>query len=265
MHKQKPNKLFFQLALVLTIPLIIITIYSFSDEEITIGDFTLEKAEIAALFRLNTVLQGDSLAVDSTSLSSTLAADTCVTDTAAQRILFFGDSMVEGLSKRMRNYAAENGHELLNVIWYSSSTKIWAQYDTLNHYIRQFEPTYLMLCLGGNELFVRDLDKRDAYIQTIVEKIGDYPYVWIGPPNWKEDTGINDLIEKNVSSQRYFPSKRLTYQRGKDGAHPTVASSAMWMDSIAVWIANESRYRIRMNLPTTQEKHGKTTILSPLK
>lgn len=244
------------------IPLIFIILYSFASGEIKIGPVVFQKADIAEYFLKEKKTSSDTLQVDSIVQSSHVTA---VVDTTAQRILLFGDSMVEGLSKRMRNYAAENGHELLNVIWYSSSTKIWAQHDTLNYYIRQFEPTYIMLCLGGNELSVRDLNKRDDYIQTIISEIGDRPFVWIGPPNWKEDTGINDLIKKNAGTGRYFPSKRLTFKRKEDGAHPTQASSAQWMDSVAVWMADSAAYRIRMAPPQNTEQKGRTVILFPLK
>jgi len=261
MQGNNPNKHYFSLVGILLIPLIIITIYSFAGKEFSLGSFVLQQANISSYFSKSDANDPEALS-DSTLL---LVGDTAVVDTAAQRILLFGDSMVEGLSKRMRYYAAENGHELLNVIWYSSSTKIWSQSDTLEHYIRRFEPTYVMLCLGGNELFIRDLDKRDGYIKAIVEKIGERPYLWIGPPNWKEDTGINDLIKKNVGAGRYFPSKRLTFERKDDGAHPTPASAAQWMDSVAVWVADSAAYQIRMTYPQHDERSGRTITLFPLK
>ena len=262
MQGNHPNKYYFGLVGILLIPLIFITIYSFSNKEFTLGHFVLQQANISSYFSKSGANDPEAILTDSTLLT---VRDTAVVDTAAQRILLFGDSMVEGLSKRMRYYAAENGHELLNVIWYSSSTKIWAQYDTLDHYIRQFEPTYVMLCLGGNELSIRDLDKRDEYIKNIIGRIGERPYVWIGPPNWKEDTGINDLIKKNVGAGRYFPSKRLTFERKDDGAHPTPASAAQWMDSVAVWVADSAAYQIRMAYPQHEERSGKTITLFPLK
>ena len=45
-------------------------------------------------------------------------------DTARQRILFFGDSMLEGLSRRFADYAEANGHDLQTVLWYSSTTQL---------------------------------------------------------------------------------------------------------------------------------------------
>lgn len=261
MRKERPNILYFKLTGILLIPLIAITVYSFMDE-FSLGELALEQADIRSHFPIPDTSEGEALFSDST--LSTID-DIMITDTASQRILLFGDSMVEGLSVRMRNYAAENRHELLNVIWYSSSTKVWAQQDTLEYYIKTFEPTYVMLCLGGNELFVHDLDKREEWIQTIIRKIGYRPFVWIGPPNWKEDTGINDLIKENVGTKRYFPSKRLTFERKEDGAHPTLVSSIQWMDSVAVWVADSAAYRIRMDFPQGTEQKGRTVTLAPLK
>lgn len=255
--------LYLKLIGILAIPLLFITFYSFTDTETGIGEFILQKTDIAKHFeqREDDISLADSIPSDSVATPEAVI----VNDTTQQRILFVGDSMVEGLSKRMRQYAAANEHELLNVVWYSSSTKIWAECDTLTHFIRQFDPTYIMICLGGNELFVRDLDKRDNYVKKIIREVGDKPYIWIGPPNWKEDTGINDVIERNVETHRFFPSKNLTYERGKDGAHPTYTSAAKWMDSIAVWIGSETRYHIRMELPQATEREGRTVLLQPLR
>ena len=61
----------------------------------------------------------------------------------------------------------------------------------LDYYLQQVKPTYVVICLCSNELFVRDLDQREEYIKTIISKIGNVPFVWISPPNWKDDTGIH--------------------------------------------------------------------------
>ena len=187
-------------------------------------------------------------------------------DTTRQTILFFGDSMLEGLCRRLIDYAVENGHELHTVIWYSSTTQIWAETDTLQYFINKYHPTFLMTCLGGNELSVRDLDRRNSFIKSIIKKMNRYPFVWIGPPNWKEDTGINEMIVTNVGESRYFESKRLKYNRYKDGAHPTRESAAMWMDSIAVYLQNDALVPIEMTPPDKYyKKVPHTTVLQMVK
>lgn len=99
----------------------------------------------------------------------------------------------------MGDYAKENGHTLYTVIWYSSTTEKWAETQTLEHFVDEYKPTYILLCLGSNELFVNDLDVRNEYIKTIVRKLSRYPFVWIGPADWNSDTGIIDLIASNAA------------------------------------------------------------------
>jgi len=269
MNINKDRYAYLRVLLLLTLPLCLLTLYSFVEREVQIGGVVLEKTAIKESLTkyLPSPVVIDSFKVDSVAADS-LLKDTVkqvVMDTTAQRILFFGDSMVEGLSRRMRQYAKENNHDLLNVIWYSSSTKWWAQSDTLEHFLRKEKPTFIMITLGGNELFVRDLAKREKYIKNILSRIGDLPYVWIGPPNWKKDTGICDLFRKYAGKGRYFNSERLSFRRGSDHVHPTFSSAAEWMDSVAVWMETKSSYPIRMRLPQTAKKAGHTAVLQPLR
>ena len=189
------------------------------------------------------------------------------TDTAAQNILIIGDSMLEGLNPRLAAYADKNGHTLHSVIWYSSTTKYFGESDTLKYFIRKYNPSFIFLSLGGNELFVRDIiEKRDKYVKKILADIGNIPYLWIGPPNWKQDTGINELVKQNVPAGNFFLSDGMTFERQKDGAHPTHASAALWMDSIARWMPDHSAHPIRMDLPDNPKgRPAEVVVLQPLK
>ncbi len=188
-------------------------------------------------------------------------------DTTKQKILLIGDSMLEQFRWRLRDYCRENGHEMASVIWYSSQTEWYGTSDTLAFYIKKEQPTYIMLILGANELFVSDIiNKRTPYVKHILEQIGDIPFIWIGPPNWKPDTGINEMIVNNVGLRRYFPSKELTFKRYADGAHPKPESAFAWCDSVAIFIMNKSRYPILLNPPTQKYTSSpNTTILQPWK
>lgn len=189
-------------------------------------------------------------------------------DTASQSILIIGDSMLEGLNPALAAYAKANGHRLNSVIWYSSTTAYWGQCDTLGVYLRQFKPTYIFISLGANELFVSDIrQKREGMLRYFLQQIGDIPYVWIGPPNWKADTGINDMIRDNVPQGRYFRSDGMHFDREKDGAHPTHASARLWMDSIARWMPGHAEHPIRMSPPAPGEKArpDRVVVLQPLK
>lgn len=188
-------------------------------------------------------------------------------DTASKTILFIGDSMLEGLSPRLAAYAKENGHSLYTVIWYSSTSKIWSDAAKLTTYIRQFHPDYIFICLGANELFVKDIvTKRDVCVKNIIKEIGDIPFVWIGPPNWKADTGINRLIAANAGNGHYFKSDGMKFDRARDGAHPTHQSAALWMDSVVRWMALHAQHPIKLDVPSVaQARPKKVVVLQPLK
>lgn len=191
-------------------------------------------------------------------------ADVMAEDTTAQRVLIVGDSMVERLRRRMARYCHASGHELTSVIWYSSSTEWWSMCDTLQHFIDIVQPTHIYICLGGNELYVRDLDHRAQCIAAVHRMCGDIPTVWIGPPNWCEDTGINELICREMGSDAYYPSYQYTYERASDKHHPTQAAADKWMDSIAAWTnRHQLVHPIRYIMPTDQSAQHQTYIIAP--
>lgn len=173
-------------------------------------------------------------------------------DTTAQTILFIGDSMLDGLSPRMVDYCLANGHRLISYRWYSSSTSKWGAPSStlLKELIAQHKPTFVFICLGANELFISKVeDKCGPAVDRILADIGTTPYVWIGPPNWKPDTGINDLIARKSRPGSFFLSDGMSFERRKDGAHPTTASAAAWLDSVMRWMPAHAAHPIRMAPP----------------
>ena len=233
--------------IILVVSAVVFVSYAIAPDELRCGRFTLKKLDLS---ELTTALKNR---MDSTRQQQSSDEDRWATqvDTARQTVLFFGDSMTQGLAERLDDYCNENGHTLFTVVWNGSTTQRWAETNTLDTYLRRYRPTFIITCLGSNELFVRDLEKRDEYIRRIVDKTKGRSFVWIGPPNWKKDTGIDSLIRKNVGVGRYFDSSRLTFQRGKDHIHPTPSSSKQWMDSVAVWMSSVGKmaHPIRMDIP----------------
>lgn len=260
-HKSNNTRLYVALLALIVAGLALFSAFSFtSDEESGDGGW-LVRTNISQYFR-----KSDDVSVVIIEDCQDTVARQMVQDTLPKRILLLGDSMVEGLSRPFGRYAAQNGHSLTSVIWYSSSSKTWALTDTLEYFISRYSPDFIMVSLGGNEMFVNDLDKRRRYVADIVGRMADIPFIWIGPPNWKEDTGINSIVESTVGSSRFFLSKNLEFERGKDGRHPTPASSCEWADTISSWIMNTSRYRIRMEHPAdTVSYAGRVVVLSNAK
>lgn len=171
-------------------------------------------------------------------------------DTTAKNILFIGDSMLEGLAPRLAKYCDKNGHKLVEVIWYSSSTKCWSETARLTELINKFTPDYIIVCLGANELYVPDIKRaRKPCVKKMMDEIGDIPYVWIGPPNWDEDTGINDLLAENLDEGCFYLSAHDQFERSRDGAHPTRPSAHKWMDRVVKWIGETGSHPIRLEDP----------------
>lgn len=210
-------------------------------------------------------------AAEGISAAETPAAETDTVkrvDRKPHNILLFGDSMILYMNRRLGEYCAGNGHKWHTVVWVSSTIKQWAGCDTLNHFLRKYNPDYVLICLGSNEQFVRDLDKRETYIRKILKDVGDRHYVWICPPSWKRDTGINDLIKNDVGQKRFFDSRGLQLERGKDNIHPNGAGSAVWMDAIAAWLRDSTatEYPILMDVPDTTVPTSKNAVyLEPLR
>ena len=191
-------------------------------------------------------------------------------DTTKKTILFIGDSMVECLFPRMSAYAKKNGHKLYCVVWYSSTTEVYGTRTTLKDYINKYKPDYILITLGGNELFIRDIrQKRQKFVDELIRQMGNIPFVWIGPPNWKDDTGINDMINESVPPGCFYLSYTPDqhYNRKKDGAHPKADSSILWMDRICKWIMTKSAHPIRLEAPPAGEtaRPDKLELLQPLR
>ena len=269
-------KAYLKLIVILLLPLAFVIFYAYSPMQIPPPGWRLSKIQVPTQPpSSNPPKKKESKASTTRKTSRTrktsetskaLEASTHLPDTTSHRILFFGDSMVEGLLRRMNCYAFANGYKMTNVVWYSSTTEIWAQTDTLHYFINKVNPTFVMISLGANEQFIKDAAGRETSIRQILQELGNTPYVWIGVPAWWEDTGINDLTRQIVGKDHYFDSRGLTLQRGRDRMHPTFYAAGIWMDTIAVWMSSpETAHPIRMNKPTDGKKHTyKTYALQPL-
>lgn len=228
-----------------------IIVYAVIPTEITMGSYTIRKITLANL--------SQPLIEKSKPIKHTVKKVR-----RNQTILFIGDSMVEGLSRRLGDYAGENGHKLYTVIWYSSTTERWGTTQTLEHFIAEYKPTYVLICLGSNELFINDLANRTQYVQQLVKKLGNLPFVWISPSNWNGDTGINDVIEENVGKGHFFDSRNLKLKRGSDHYHPTWAAAAYWMDTAVKFIrSKECANPLLLNKPKAHHKATNTKLLQP--
>jgi hypothetical protein len=155
---------------------------------------------------------------------------------ALKRVLFIGDSELETLRMPMNFYLKSSGMELTaSIIWYGSATKHWALTDSLQRYIKHYQPDFVMIALGLNEVHVTDLNARIGYVNSIKSKLDNLAvnYFWIGPACWTKDQGIVAVISK-IFNNRFYPSHELDLERGKDGKHPTLSAAWKWMHHVAL-------------------------------
>lgn len=234
--------------LLLSIALIGFVTFSFADD-ISIGAWTPKKAPFKEMLTKDRTLVELTPEEQKARLDSIRNVEEEVkVDSAAHSILLIGDSMTLNLAYRLVKYAKQNGHTFHAVNWDSSNTKTWASCDTLDYFINKYDASYIFVSLGSNELTMKNPNSRLKYVKTILEKIGDIPYIWIGPPNWTEDFGINTMIEENCKPRSFFLTNGMKLARKKDRIHPTRDASADWIDSVARWMPKSS-HPILMNIP----------------
>ncbi len=243
------NKPYWGLWSLLLTALVFFVILSFWQDGIHVGGLDI-KTSTFARDMLSQSSQKTHVASDSLDSKDDTTLTRAPMDTTAKTILFFGDSMLEGLAPRLAAYCDKNGHTLIEVIWYSSSTFYWGKSTRLTELMGKYHPDYVMVCLGANELYVPNIKSaRRPHLKKILAEIGDIPYVWIGPPNWDEDTGINDLLTQEIDEGCFYLSAHDKFERSRDGAHPTRASAHKWMDRVVKWMNDSCAHPIRLDYP----------------
>lgn len=184
------------------------------------------------------------------------------TDTTKHRVLLIGDSEAGGLRYPLNDYCLANGHKLVaSVEWYSATIFNFAKSDTIAKIIQRYKPTYIFLVMGLNELFARDLKSRGSAARLLAKKLKGIPYTWIGPANWEEDFGINEVFANSADAGTYFFTKQLVLPRAEDGRHPSNRGYRIWMDSVAHWINTTAKWRLPMKEPNRRARPFRSDVV----
>ena len=112
------------------------------------------------------------------------------------------------------------------------------------------DPTMVIVALGSSELAARDLGLREKNVRLIAKRVGARKLLWIGPPNWRDDTGINAVLERELGKDRFFLSAELSLERKADGIHPSASGGEKWVEAFVHWVDTESAYRPLLMRPT---------------
>ena len=127
------------------------------------------------------------------------------------------------------------------------------------------KPDYIIISLGSNEMGLKNFERRIPDIKGIVEQLGDIPYIWVGPPLWKEDAGIYSMLNKALPPNKIFKIEDPgLIQRGPDHVHPTRRGADEWADTLMRWI-KKSDHPILTEVPDsgTSTKGHKFIYLHP--
>lgn len=158
-------------------------------------------------------------------------------DTTVHNVLVFGDSMTHHLAMSIAKYGTKNNYKVTGVTWESSSIPGWRNSGKIEEYMEMSKPDFIFISLGSNEMELKHFERRIGDIEAVTEKMGDIPYVWVGPPLWKEDKGLYSVLEKGVPKGKVFRiNESVDIERGPDHIHPTRHGADQWADTLMRWI-----------------------------
>lgn len=160
-------------------------------------------------------------------------------DTTVHKVLIFGDSMTHNLAMSISKYGTKNNYKVTGVTWESSSIPAWRSSGKIKKYMEMVNPDFVIISLGANEVGLKNFERRIPEVKGIVEELGETPYVWVGPPLWKEDPGIYSMLNQALPAGRLFiTGPDMEIPRGPDHIHPTRRGADMWADTLMRWMAH---------------------------
>lgn len=248
----------YSLWILITLSLVIFIGLSFSND-IHLGNHTLSKAYFPETLLAKTEDQDTIITIEQTLPDTlTIQADKIAEpDTTIHNVLIFGDSMTHNLAMSLAKYGTKNNFKVTSVTWESSSIPKWLNSGKIQEYIELSHPDFIFISLGSNEMELKNFDRRLPDIQGIVKAVGKTPFVWVGPPLWKEDKGLYPVLAKGVPEGLLFKLEKMEIERGPDHVHPTRHGADQWADTLMRWIA-KSPHPILNNPPdsgTTTKGH----------
>lgn len=153
---------------------------------------------------------------------------------SGKTVLHVGDSMVGGnwgLTRALEQRFTAEGARFIRDYKVSESIVSYDHSPKLKGLLDKHRPDIVILTLGTNDVFVPYPASMAANVQNIVKRIGARECYWMGPPTWKPDTGIVNVLKDNVTPCKFYDSSHLKLQRSGDGIHPTDKGGAEWATS----------------------------------
>jgi hypothetical protein len=162
------------------------------------------------------------------------AGATATDDLHGKVVLHVGDSMVgghQGLTKFLEAKFVAAGAKFVRDWKVSEQVVSFDKSKRLRELLDKHKPDIVIITLGANDVFVPYPQSLAPNVQRIAKRIAPRECVWMGPPTWKPDTGIVEVIRSNASPCRFFDGSSLKLDRGKDGIHPNDKGGAAWANA----------------------------------
>jgi lysophospholipase L1-like esterase len=155
-------------------------------------------------------------------------------------VVHTGDSMVGGgLCKALAPKFKAEGTKFVRDVWESASISAFDDSDRIPTLMKRYNPDLVLLTLGANDVFSEHPAVMSKHIESIVKKIGPRDCVWVGPPLWKGDKGLVEIIRAHAAPCRFFDSQHLVLQRAGDGIHPTEKGGEVWAEALWPFIKRQ--------------------------
>ena len=146
-------------------------------------------------------------------------------------VLHTGDSTVgggHGLARALKGRFEAEGATYVSDTVNSATLLNLEAAEHLADSVAKHQPDLVLINLGTNEVFVPAPLALLGRIRAVVKSVGARDCIWIGPPTWKGDKGIVDVLKENVAPCRFFDSSNMDIERISDGIHPTDKGGEQW-------------------------------------
>lgn len=146
--------------------------------------------------------------------------------------------MVWFLGEALEPMMQADGHTFIHRHQASDSLRAWrySGAQRVRDALLTLKPDVVMLAIGSNDYWYPRVERLLPTVRYIIDRIGDRPCYWIGPPMWRDDTGVIALLRDHTAPCRFLDSKPIPIQRRRDGIHPDDVGARDWARAVYRWL-----------------------------
>ncbi len=171
------------------------------------------------------------------SMSSAASAQTQAETAPQESHLVIGDSMAWALGNGLKALADKDGSAKVRTSSKISGTiRAFARGKRVQKALRRRKYSKVILVLGTNDSLVPYPERLTRYVKEVVASVEGHECYWVGPPMWREDTGIVEVIRREAGHCAFFDSSDLVLERRRDKIHPSRKGAEQWAEAVHLWI-----------------------------